>query len=153
METTILENITSNKVYPSLSDRIQSAFIDGVLIVVLLFIASSLLDKNENAPDWIRIVLFFGLWAVYEPLCAKLGCTLGNYMKGIKVRRYTNESKRINSFARFVRYCTKVLFGWISFITIHFNLERRTIHDFAAGILMMKCYNNFYELRYLTYVR
>ena len=138
METIILENITPNKVYPSLSDRIQSAFIDAVLIVVLMFMATALLDKYENAPDWIRIVLFFGLWAVYEPLCTTLGCTLGNYMKGIRVRRYDNESKRINFFAAFVRYCVKVLLGWISFITIHFNPERRAIHDYVAGSVMVK---------------
>ena len=138
METTILENITSNKVYPSLSDRIQSAFIDAVLIVVLMFMATALLDKYENAPDCIRIVLFFGLWAVYEPLCTTLGCTLGNYMKGIRVRRYTNESKRINFFAAFVRYCVKILLGWISFITIHFSPERRAIHDYMVGSVMVK---------------
>ena len=138
METTILENITSNKVYPSLSDRIQSAFIDAVLIVVLMFMATALLDKYENAPDWIRIVLFFGLWAVYEPLCTTLGCTAGNYMKGIRVRRYNNESNRINFFAAFVRYCVKILLGWISFITIHFNPERRAIHDYVAGSVMVK---------------
>ena len=68
METSVLERVTSNKVYPSLSDRVQSNFIDVVLIIVLMFIASSVLDKYETAPDWIRIVLFFGLWAVYEPL-------------------------------------------------------------------------------------
>jgi uncharacterized RDD family membrane protein YckC len=138
METTILENVTSNKVYPSLSDRVQSNFIDVILIMVLMFVAAAALDKYDNAPDWIRIVLFFGLWAVYEPLCTTLGCTLGNYMKGIRVRRYTNESKRINFFAAFVRYCVKVLSGWISFIAIHFNPERRAIHDFAAGSVMVK---------------
>jgi hypothetical protein len=41
MENTILENVISNMVYPSLSDRIQSAFIDAVLIVVLMFIVST----------------------------------------------------------------------------------------------------------------
>ena len=138
METTILENITSNKVYPSLSDRVQSSFIDVVLIIILMFVASSLLDKYENAPDWIRIALFFGLWAVYEPLCTTLGCTLGNYMKGIRVRRYTNESKRINFFAALVRYFVKVLLGWISFITIHFSPERRAIHDFVVSSVMVK---------------
>lgn len=138
METSILENITSNKVYPSLSDRVQSNFIDVILIMVLMFVAAGALDKYENAPDWVRIVLFFGLWAVYEPLCTTLGCTLGNYLKGIRVRRYTNESKRINFFAAFVRYCIKMLLGWISFISIHFNPERRAIHDFVVGSVMVK---------------
>jgi hypothetical protein len=37
------------------------------MLFLLLFVASSLLDKYENAPDWIRIVLFFGQ---FMNLCA-----------------------------------------------------------------------------------
>ncbi len=90
-----------------------------------MFVAASLLDKYENAPDWIRIALFFGLWAVYEPFCTTLGCTFGNYMKSIRVRRFDNESKRINFFAALVRYYVKILLGGIYFITIHLILNEK----------------------------
>lgn len=138
METAILENLTSNKVYPSLSDRVQSGFIDAVLIVVLMFVSSSLPDKYENAPDWIRIVLFFALWAVYEPGATSMGSTPRNYLKGIRVRRYSHESKKINFIAAFVRYCCKLFEGWLSFITIHFNPEKRAIHDFVVGSVIVR---------------
>ena len=103
-----------------------------------MFIASAVLDKFEDPPDWIRIALFFGLWAVYEPLCISIGCTLGQYIKHIRVRSYSNENKKINIFMAFFRYIIKTLLGWLSFITITFNPEKRAIHDFAAGSVMIK---------------
>ncbi len=67
--------------YPLLTDRVQSIFIDAVLIIVSMFVIAALLDRFESPPDWIRIALFIGLWAVYEPLFVSLGCTLGQYIK------------------------------------------------------------------------
>lgn len=124
--------------YPSISDRVQSTFIDALFILILMFISASILDRYENAPDWIRIVLFFGLWAVYEPLCTSLGATIGNLVKGIRVRRVNDVNKRINIFNAFIRYIVKTLLGWLSFITVHFNPERRAIHDIAAGSVMIR---------------
>ena len=65
METRISETKSQATVYPSLSDRVQSTFIDTIFIVVLMFVFASWLDRYDNAPDWIRIVLFFGLWCLY----------------------------------------------------------------------------------------
>ena len=125
------------KEYPSLSDRIQSSFIDAMLIIVLMFVIAAWLDKYENTPDWIRIALFFGLWAVYEPLSTTLGGTLGNYIKGIRVRSHSRPDKKINFFQAFFRYVVKMMLGWISFLTIHSNKDRRAIHDFVAGSVMI----------------
>jgi hypothetical protein len=48
--------------YPSLSDRFQSIIIDQVFIVILMFSGAAILDKFNDAPDWVRIALFFGIW-------------------------------------------------------------------------------------------
>ena len=124
--------------YPFLSDRIQSSFIDLVFIVMMMFVFASWLEKYDNAPDWIRVALFFGLWAVYEPVCTSLGGTLGNYMKGIRVRQHKSSTKKINIFQALLRYVLKTTLGWISFLTMHTNKERRAIHDLAAGSVMIK---------------
>jgi uncharacterized RDD family membrane protein YckC len=124
--------------YPTLSDRVQSTFIDGILIILLMFAFASILNRYENAPDWIRTALFFGIWGIYEPVCTTLGFTVGNYMKGIRVRRHSNTDKRINFFQALLRYILKFSLGWISFLTIHFNPQRRAIHDLAAGSVMIK---------------
>lgn len=124
--------------YPLLADRIQSTFIDMVLIIVLMFVFASVLDRYENVPDWIRIALFFFLFGIYEPVCTTAGCTLGNYSKKIRVRRVTDTGKRITIFQALIRYVFKVLLGWLSFLTIHSNPGKRAIHDLAAGSVMIK---------------
>jgi uncharacterized RDD family membrane protein YckC len=124
--------------YPNLLDRFQSTFIDSVFIIILMFATASLLERYENPPDWIRVVLFFAIWGVYEPLCTTFGFTLGNYIKGIRVRRMDDPSRRINIIQAFFRYLIKISLGWISFLTIHFNEEKRAIHDLAVGSIMIK---------------
>jgi uncharacterized RDD family membrane protein YckC len=136
MENSVL--VSQRVEYPQLTDRLQSSFIDGMLIIVLMFVFSGMLQRYENAPDWIRIGLFFGLWAVYEPLCTTLGATLGNYIKGIRVRQNGATGQRINFFQAFIRYVLKMLLGWISFLTIHTNPQKRAIHDIIAGSVMIR---------------
>jgi len=124
--------------YPSLSDRIQSILIDQVFIIALMFMASAVLDRYENVPDWIRIVLFFGLWGVYEPICMTFGCTIGNYVKRIRSRKFNDPTKRMNVFQAYIRYFIKILLGLVSFVTINMNKAKRAIHDFVASTVMIK---------------
>jgi len=124
--------------YPELKDRIQSTFIDTVLIIILIFLFSTILEKFENAPDWVRIALFAGLFIVYEPVCMTLGCTLGNYLKGIRVRKDSDTTERINIIQALIRYPIKIFLGWISFLTINSNPKRRAIHDLVSGSVMIK---------------
>lgn len=138
MEQTISPKPTASVEYPTLSDRIQSTFIDTTLIVILMFVFASILERYENVPDWIRIALFFGLWAVYEPLCTTLGFTVGNLVKGLRVRRHGNTTKRINIVQAFFRYVLKLSLGWVSFLTIHSNAEKRAIHDLAVSSVVIK---------------
>jgi uncharacterized RDD family membrane protein YckC len=124
--------------YPELKDRIQSAFIDGILIIVLMIVFASIIDKYENVPDWVRIAMFVGLFIVYEPLLMTLGCTLGNLIKGIRVRKHSDVTKKINILQAIIRYPIKFLLGWLSYLTIGSNPKRRAIHDMAAGTVMIK---------------
>lgn len=124
--------------YPELKDRIQSTFIDAILLLVLMFIFAAIIDKFEHVPDWVRAAMFIGLFVVYEPLFMTLGCTLGNYIKGIRVRKVDDTSRKINIFQALVRYPIKFGLGWISFLTIGSNPKRRAIHDLAAGSVMIK---------------
>lgn len=138
--TNLLTDISENDVlrYPSLLTRIQSVFVDGILIILLMFLAGKILDQYETAPDWIRIVLFVGIWGVYEPLAMSFGCTVGNYLLGIRIKQYKHQTKRINILQAYLRFAVKFCLGWLSFIAIHFNADRRAIHDLASGSIMIK---------------
>ena len=124
--------------YPLLIDRIQSMFIDVVLIIIIMFGFSSVLDKFDDAPNWVRIGLCIGVWAIYEPLAVTFGCTLGQYLKKIRVKSIRDEQRRINFLQAFVRYLVKMGLGWVSFLTIHMNAEKRAIHDLVSGSVMIK---------------
>lgn len=139
METIAAAKPPKPLMYPSLSDRVQSSFIDLIVIVVFMAVAANALERYEDeGHDWLRMALFFGFWAIYEPLCTTLGFTLGNLVKGLRVRRHSDPSKRINILQAFVRYVLKVSLGWVSFLTIHTNPERRAIHDIVAGSVVVK---------------
>jgi uncharacterized RDD family membrane protein YckC len=124
--------------YPLLTERIQSTLIDTVLIILSMFLFSNILDKIQDPPDWLRIVLFVSIWLIYEPLCTSVGFTMGNYIKGIRVRKADNVEKKINIFQGLIRYIIKVLLGWVSFLTISSNPKRRAIHDLVSGSVMIK---------------
>jgi len=134
---TILEESTRNE-YPLLTERVQSTFIDTIFIITLMFAFSAILDKVDNPPDWLRVAMFFSIWLMYEPVSTTLGCTLGNYVKGIRVRCFSDTARRINIFQALLRYVCKVLLGWISFLTINSTPGRRTIHDLVSGSVMIK---------------
>lgn len=123
--------------YPSLVQRVQSMFIDTVFLVGLIFAFSAILSIFGGVPDWIRMVVFSLIWLVYEPLCVAMGCTIGNYIIGLRVRDNKNIAERIDILRAVIRYAVKVSLGWISFITIHSNSKRRAIHDMAAGSVMI----------------
>ncbi|MEO8150660.1 MAG: RDD family protein [Bacteroidia bacterium] len=103
-----------------------------------MFILSALLNNFESAPDWLRGALFIGLFGVYEPLCMTLGGTIGNRIRKIQVRQHKDESKRINIFQSYIRFFVKVLLGWLSFITIHMNNQKRALHDLASGSVLIQ---------------
>jgi uncharacterized protein YneF (UPF0154 family) len=103
----------------------------------MMIIVSSILGNFSNVPDWLRIVLFIAIFIIYEPVCVAFGCTIGNYIKRIRVKKYTDINSRINFFQAMIRYTVKVCLGWLSFLTIHSNPSRRAIHDFASGSVMI----------------
>jgi uncharacterized RDD family membrane protein YckC len=127
--------------YPDLKTRVQSTFIDTMLMVALMFAFATILEKinpgQEGEDGAIRAILFISVWGLYEPVAMTIGCTLGNYMMKIRSRQFNDDKKRINIFQAFLRFVVKVLLGWLSFITISSNKERRAIHDFAAGSVMI----------------
>lgn len=136
MSIDLLESVERNE-YPLLGDRVQSTFIDLLVMVGLTFFLSTVLDRYENAPDWLRVIFFAGVWVFYDPVLTAYACTPGNLIKGIRVRRVNNTQLRIGLGSALIRYAIKLVLGWISFLTINSNKERRALHDFAAGSVMV----------------
>lgn len=123
--------------YPFMLERIQSILIDSVLIIACMIIFSDMLSGFKNVPDWLRAVLLISLF-LYEPIATTFGGTIGNNIKGIRVRKDSDDTKQINIFQVLIRYFFKLLLGWLSFITIFSNSKKRAIHDILSGTVMIK---------------
>ncbi len=124
--------------YATLSDRVKSIFIDTCFIILLMFLFSSVLDNFNDPPDWVKVVFFVGIWFLYEPICIAYGCTIGQYIMHIRVRKASDPSKRIHIINSYIRYIIKVLLGWLSFLSIGLNQQRQAIHDLAIESVMVK---------------
>ncbi|MEO7976211.1 RDD family protein [Flavobacterium sp.] len=123
--------------YPFMLERIQSMLIDSVLIIAFMIIFSDILSNFKDVPNWLRAILLISLF-LYEPIATAAGGTIGNNIKGIRVRKNEDEAQSINFFQAFIRYFFKLLFGWLSFITIFSNNKKRAIHDIFSGTVMIK---------------
>ena len=76
---------------------------------------------------------------LYEPLLVALnGGTLGHQFMNIAVRRYSDPTRNISIFAALFRIIIKGALGWISFLTVSFNDEKRAIHDIASGAIVVR---------------
>jgi uncharacterized RDD family membrane protein YckC len=136
----IVENVDITDVnYPSLVRRVQSIFIDTILIIIAMVVISAILSNVQNTPDWVRIALFVFLFFAYEPvLMAFTTGTIGNRLMQIQVLQVADETKRPTLLQAYIRFIFKFFLGWLSFVTMHFNVQRRAIHDFVGKTVMVQ---------------
>jgi uncharacterized RDD family membrane protein YckC len=126
---------------PSFLVRIKSMFIDVLVTVLLMYIATLVLETlkaDSNNTHSLAFVLVF----LYEPICTTLNRTLGQAIMGIRVRNYNALSengiyKNINFPFSLFRFIVKTLLGWVSFVTIHSDPDSRAIHDKMANSVMV----------------
>jgi len=135
-----IEPIDATEVhYPSLVRRVQPIFIDTMLIIIVMLSASVILNNIQNTPDWIRIALFVFLFFIYEPVfMAFTAGTIGNRLMGIQVKQAASEAKRPTLLQAYIRFVFKLFLGWLSFVTMHFNVQRRAIHDLTSKTVMLQ---------------
>ena len=123
--------------YPKVLDRVKSNLIDALIIIGGIFLITEIVALFGTRPVWATIVIYILAW-LYEPLCVAFGATIGNDKMNIRVRKFTDESQKINIFQALVRYIFKLLFGWLSFLTIFSNDKNRAIHDIVSGSIVVK---------------
>src|SRR5687767_12399202 len=73
-------------IYPSLLTRVKASTIDLVFVLIIFLITSNILGSMDHPPVWLKVVIFFIMVVVYEPLLTTLGCTVGQLLMGIRVR-------------------------------------------------------------------
>ena len=121
--------------FPTLVRRYGSTLIDGFFILFLIILAGVVLQAQGQA---VRVTAFVLILFAYEPVLTSRLCTVGQRLTGVRVRRYADPEERIGILAAYVRFAVKLLLGAISFLTLAFSKEKRAIHDFAAGSIMLQ---------------
>jgi uncharacterized RDD family membrane protein YckC len=55
----------------------------------------------------------------------------------LTVRKFDDQSSNISIGKAFLRFIIKILLGWISFITVTSNKNKRAIHDLVSGSIVI----------------
>jgi uncharacterized RDD family membrane protein YckC len=120
--------------YPSLLRRCLAAGVDfGVVLILLYLYAHSSLYDEKARPTYWPLLLF----VVYEPVCYRYGCTLGQLLFRIRVR--TNPQRdRVPVWRGLVRVFVKFLLGWHSIIKMPRDPQRRGLHDVIARTVVLE---------------
>jgi len=124
--------------YCTLTDRLKAMLIDAFFMMMVMLLFSTLLDEISKPLVWARVVMFMAIWVLYEPVCIAYGCTIGQYLMHIRVRRIRDTTKNIHIVLSYMRYIIKFVLGWLSFLSIAFNQQRQAIHDMAVESVMIK---------------
>jgi uncharacterized RDD family membrane protein YckC len=131
--------IDYSKVYvlPSIKTRYFSMLIDIIVILMIALGITALFEKLGQVPDYVRGILFVLVVVLYEPILVAIGTTLGQLLLDIRVRDFKNPEKKLVFPLVLLRFILKLLLGWLSFITVTFDINRRAIHDLASGSIMI----------------
>jgi uncharacterized RDD family membrane protein YckC len=121
--------------YPTILRRYLSTFIDAWFIIACLIFVPYVIGDEENTL-YVRIIIAAIMLFVYEPLFTSKLCTLGQKITGIRVRNRINYQQLAFPLA-LLRVVIKWLFGFISFFSIVFSEEKRAIHDFVSGSIVI----------------
>jgi hypothetical protein len=128
--------VTDAYAYPTLLRRVQTSFIDGMLVIFFWVLFFSWAETIGGLALPLKL-LVLALGLSYEPLMTSLSATLGQRLMGIRVRQHVSRSEAVSLPKAYLRLMMKVALGWLSYLTIHSNTERRAIHDMAVGSVML----------------
>ena len=103
-----------------------------------MFFASQILEFFNVESTKVRVLIFVFM---YEPILVSCNRTIGQKIMKIRVRNYSKivnsgDEVNINFFFSILRYITKLLLGWISLITIHYDNHSRAMHDYISKSVM-----------------
>lgn len=132
------QNIPHNNTcsYPSLLRRFQSNFIDRIITYTIMGLLLSITMNIDHESWTLKICAILAAFS-YEPLMvSSFRRTIGQRITGITVVSLTVDQK-ISLLNAYTRFGLRVILGWISFLAIHTNNERRALHDLVTDTVLV----------------
>nr|WP_262509290.1 RDD family protein [Tamlana nanhaiensis] len=128
--------------FASIFDRVKAAFIDTVILILMMYVFSLIFDSFEPVSEIIKITIYILLFILYDPLLTALkGGTIGHSILKLGVRKdenYDEKGKRIPFLIAIIRFILKGTLGWVSLLTISGDKKKKSIHDKAAKSVVIK---------------
>lgn len=125
--------------FPSLVTRVKALFIDLVIMLIIFTATTLFIDTFGDIPNFVKGSIAIFMFYLYDPILTSFtGSTLGHKIMKLKVRKYKDPEQRISLGQALLRFITKGLLGWVSFLTVTANKRKRAIHDIASGSIIMK---------------
>jgi len=121
---------------PTILRRYLSTVIDTMFIIAVFIAVSYFFNSDDHIANFIRIYVLFIMLFVYEPFCTSCFCTIGQKITGIRIRTFKSNEK-ISIISAYLRIILKLFLGFYSLLAIPFTMDRRAIHDFAAGSVVI----------------
>ncbi len=128
-----------NQSYALIPDRVKAAFVDGVILIVMMYAAAEILELFELVSDWVRIALFLMICLLYDPwFTSAFGGTIGHSFSGISVAKDSDNGGTIGFPIAIVRFVVKTALGWVSLLTVTGNEKQKALHDYVAKSVVVQ---------------
>ena len=121
---------------PTLVRRYAATAVDGALMVAALVMPTALWGPDNPVARAGLVAFALAAFLVYEPLGTGRFVTLGQWVAGVRVRRF-DTGQRIGVIRAFARIVVKIVLGLVSFLVLPFTPGRRAIHDLATGSIVI----------------
>ena len=122
--------------YPSILRRYLATVIDGALPVIVFLTVTAIFQEAAESGMRLHIGIAGAFFLIYEPFCTSKLCTVGQLLVGMRVRSFSTRQK-ISFLSAYARFIVKWFLGFLSFFIIGASENRRTMHDFAAGSIVI----------------
>ncbi len=132
------ENKQNKKVeFPTTSRRYSAIFYDGLIVILLLYIANLIYDYS--LPDTLigRLAVFFIPFFIYDVLANIFGVTIGQLMTNTRVRRADNYNEKPSISSQIIRSALKFWAAPISIILTSIGKKGKAVHDTIAKTVVI----------------
>lgn len=142
-EETIETKITEEEIiiepdYPNIVDRVKAIFVDSIMMIVFMVLATYIFSMFDNVSDNVRMAAFIFIFFLYDPLFTSVfGGTLGHMAIGIRVKKEYDQTKNIIFPLAIIRFIFKASLGWISLLTVSSSKKKNAIHDLIVGSIVI----------------
>ena len=125
--------------YGKLLNRFKAILIDGLILMGLGILVSTIFTQFKEVNNIIRAIAFVLVFFLYDPIMTTfVGATIGHMIMGLKVRRENDETRKIIFPLAFIRFLIKASMGWLSLITVSSSKKGKAIHDSVVRSVVLQ---------------